>query len=163
MDIFLTAETELNLIDQQIAALQRRQVSLREFVTLGRKLFDAPSVQASFVLPDRQATEATGFSVMARAARPRDGTVKARILETTEAIIKDHGRIHTKALIERLEANGIEIGGADKTVTVSVILSRSERFKADRSFGWGMAEKKENPQDATTSAGSQSVQTDLTK
>ena len=163
MDIFSTAETELNLIDQQIAALQRRQVSLREFVTLGRKLFDAPAVQASLGLPDRQATEATGFAVMARAARPRDGTVKARILETTEAIIKDHGRIHTKALIERLEANGIENGGADKTVTVSVILSRSERFKADRSLGWGMAEKKENPQDASTFTGSQSVQTDLTK
>lgn len=157
MDIYSKAEAELNSIDQQIAALQRRQIELRQFVTLGRRLFDATPVQASLALPERQATQETGIAAMARTRRPRDGSMKARILETTETLIKSYGRIHTKPLIERLEANGIEIGGADKAVTVGVILSRSDRFQADRSLGWGLAQSKENPQDAPTSAGSVAV------
>lgn len=154
MDIYSKAEAELNSIDQQIALLQRRQVELRQFVSLGRKLFNAALVQASLNLPEHEATQETGFTAPAPARRPREGSMKARILETTESIIKAHGRIHTKPLIERLEANGIEISGADKAVTVGVILSRSDRFKADRSLGWGLADQKENPQDVGASAGS---------
>lgn len=154
MDIYSKAEAELNSIDQQISALQRRQVELRQFVTLGRKLFDATSVQGALHLSDRQATQATGVSAMARTPRPRDGSMKSRVLEISEALIKRAGPIPTKALVDRLEANGLEIGGSDKVLTVSVILSRSDRFKADRSLGWTLAEPKENPQDVGASAGS---------
>ena len=157
MDIYSKAEAELNSIDQQIAALQRRQVELRQFVTLGRRLFDATPVQASLALPERQVTQETGNAVMTRTRRPRDGSMKARILETSETLIKSYGRISTKALVERLEDSGIEIGGADKAVTVGVILSRSDLFESDRTLGWGLAKPKENPQDAPTSAGSIAV------
>ena len=91
---------------------------------------------------------------MARTPRPRDGSMKSRVLEISEALIKRAGPIPTKALVDRLEANGLEIGGSDKVLTVSVILSRSDRFKADRSLGWTLAEPKENPQDVGASAGS---------
>lgn len=153
MDIYSKAQSELNSIDQQIATLQRRQVELRQFVALGLKLFDEAPVQASLYLPERQATQATGIDAMARTPRPRDGTMKSRVLEISETLIKRFGPIPTKALVERLQANGVEISGADKVVTVSVILSRSDRFKADRSLGWTLAAPKENPQDAPTSAG----------
>lgn len=154
MDIYSKAEAELNSIDQQIAALQRRQAELRQFVNLGRKLFDNSPVQAGPSLPERKATEATGAFAVAHTPRLRDGTMKAQIIETTEALIRTSGKIPTKVLVERLEASGVEIGGTDKGLNVSVILSRSGRFKADRTFGWGLADTKENPQDAPTSAGS---------
>lgn len=154
MDIYSKAEAELSSIEQQIVALQRRQVELRQFVALGLKLFDAAPAQASLQLPERKATQATGIIAMARTPRPREGSMKSRVLEISKALIERFGPIPTKALVERLEANGVEISGADKVVTVSVILSRSDRFKADRSLGWTLAEPKENPQDAPTSAGS---------
>ena len=157
MDIYSKAKAELNSIDQQIATLQRRQVELRQFVSLGSKLFDAAPVQAMLIPPDRLAAQEGKTTVLPCTPRPRDGSMKARVLDFTESHIRNFGRIHTKQLIECLEANGIEIGGADKAVTVGVILSRSNRFQADRSHGWGLVESKENPQDAPTSAGSIAV------
>lgn len=154
MDIYSKAEAELNSLEKQISTLQRRQEELRQFVTLGRKLFDVTPAQASLQLPECQATQATGINAVARTPRPRDGSMKSRVLDISEALIGRFGPIPTKPLVERLEANGVEISGADKVVTVSVILSRSERFKADRSLGWTLVEPKENPQDASTSAGS---------
>ena len=155
MDIYSQAEAELHSIDQQISKLQRRQVELSEFVSLGRKLFDTDSVKLSFAFHGGNATQqAAGSLTTPRVPRPRDGSMKARVLKISEALINSFGPIRTKALVERLEANGLEIGGADKGVTVSVILSRSDRFVADRSNGWSLAGPKENPQDAPTSAGS---------
>lgn len=162
MDIYSKAEAELNSIDQQIAELQRRQVELRQFVNLGRKLFDATPVQGSLVFPPKPATEQSLAAHFATPARARDGSMKARILETAELLIQGQGPLHTKDLVDHLETCGVEIGGADKTVTVGVILSRSSRFKADRKVGWSLSpdwpfpksQSKENPQDAPTSAGS---------
>jgi hypothetical protein len=154
MDIYSKAQSELNSIDQQIAALQRRQVELRQFVALGHKLFNETPVQASLRLPERQATQATGIAALIRTPRPRDGTMKSRVLEISEMLINRFGPIPTKALVDHLQANGVEISGSDKGLTVSVILSRSDRFKADRSIGWTLSKPKENPQDAPTSAGS---------
>lgn len=49
-----------------------------------------------------------------------------------------------------------DITGADKNVTVSVILSRSDKFVADLAIGWSHAsiQKEETPEDAATSQGS---------
>ena len=157
MDIYSKAEAELNSIEQQIASLQRRQSELRQFVSLGRKLFDATPVQGSLELPVRHATQETGEMVFARTRRPRDGSMKAKILEISEELISLAGPMTTKSLVEALEDRGVSITGADKTVTVSVILSRSDLFKADRTLGWTMVEAKENPQDVSASAGSRAA------
>lgn len=78
--------------------------------------------------------------------------MKARVLDLSRNAINMHGPLHTTQLVELIEQTGLEITGKDKNITVSVILSRSDDFVADRSRGWSLAEK--NPQDVAASAGS---------
>ena len=83
--------------------------------------------------------------------------MKARILGLAEQAIKARGPQSTAALLEFVEAAGVEVTGAHKPTTVSVILSRDDRFKSDRKVGWTLVEpiqKELTPQDARTSAGS---------
>lgn len=156
IDIYAKAEAELASIDSQMAALEKRRKELDQFVELGRRLFASQHgpIIARLPIP----TSSTLRRAMDQAAQHgRDMSMKARILSLCKQYIKDLGRpVMTRELLAHIEANGVEVTGADKVTTISVILSRSDEFKSDRALGWSLipAQKELTPQDAPTSAGS---------
>jgi hypothetical protein len=145
-DLLRTAEQELSDIVAQIAVLTKRRQELLEFIALGRKLFGTDA--AAPAAPDLFAPQE-----QVRATTPRENSLKARVLKSARERISLFGPTHTADIVQMLEAQGIEISGKDKSVTVSVILSRSNEFVSDRKNGWSLAEEK-TQQDAATSAGS---------
>ena len=126
--------------------MQQRREQLRTFVSLGQNLYGDG---ISDCLP---------VEVKTRTETGSPGSTKARILEAVAEIIRTQGPTTTRDLVDLITTRGIEIGGADKNVSVSVILSRAkETFKSDRAGGgWTLIQphKEENPTDAPTSIGS---------
>lgn len=157
MDFLSRAEIDLAEIDRKLAELvplQQRREQLRAFIAMGRNLFGGAVDSAN-------AQDLSDATVVPRTviAVGRAGSAKARILDTAAAVIAAEGPMPTRSLLDRLEAQGIEIGGSDKLVTVSVIMSRAkDRFKSDRAVGgWSLltpSHEEKTPQGAPTPAGS---------
>lgn len=152
-DIYGKAEAELASIKSKIASLQKREEELRLFVELGKRLFadGQTGPVRRFNIPRRVLLDAPA-SEESEKASVRETSLKARVLALARQRIEQRGPQSTRDLVAFIEAQGIEVTGADKPTTVSVILSRSDEFVSDRTRGWSLAEK--NPQDAATSAGS---------
>lgn len=158
-DIYAKAEAELTNIDSQLAKLERRRDELRQFVELGRRLYAGTGSErrptgTAIRIPRRRLAEDAEPPSQAGAfiQRARELSLKASVLQLSEQAISERGPTHTRELIDYIESRGVQITGSDKTVTVSVILSRSDRFASDRTRGWTL--KQETPQDAPTSTGS---------
>lgn len=145
-DLLKTAEAELADIARQVALLTKRRQELVEFVELGRRLYGG---QPSLV----NINDLFAPTVVAKPPTPRENSLKAKVLASVRDHISLFGPTPTADLLKMLEAEGIEVTGKDKAVTVSVILSRSNEFVSDRKNGWSLAEEK-SQQDAGTSAGS---------
>ena len=147
------AEAELSEIDRKLAeiiVLQKRGEQLRHLIVLGRQLYlgEQPNEHSMLL------TSAPLIAVPHN--HPKSGTQKERIIDTCAGIISDAGASPTRILVERLAANGIEVGGADKIAALSAILSRSERFESDRAAGgWVLSKsrKEETPTGAPTPEG----------
>jgi hypothetical protein len=86
----------------------------------------------------------------------REASLKARVLALSKQAIQKAGPLSTRELLALIESAGVEVTGADKPTTVSVILSRSDEFKSDRTVGWTLVDpqKELTPQDVGASAGS---------
>lgn len=136
-------------LDKQRVPLEKRKNDLRAWIELGQRLFGSglPHPSADF-------KESLQRSALRQVARP--ASMKAQILQISEKVISEGGPLPTRDLIPLIEAEGVQITGADKMVTVSVILSRSDRFMSDRTLGWSLVRphKEETPSDAATSTGS---------
>lgn len=153
MDKYQQAVVELQGIEQQLAALvplQKRRDQLRPFVEMGRALFDTRPASDG----NADSRNASSIAVPALTSG-KAGSAKAQIISAAKSIIEAEGPMQTKTLLDRIQASGIEVGGVDKTITVSVILSRAkDLFKSDRAAGgWKLIHphKEENPVDAPTS------------
>lgn len=68
-------------------------------------------------------------------------SAKQAILETCAKLLADGVPRPTRQLISTLEEVGVEIGGKDKILTVSKILGNDARFKANRKYGWSIAQE----------------------
>lgn len=153
-DLLSTAEAELAEIERKLAEMQplaQRRDQLRMFLSIGRSLYAGPPGQSE-PLPPMPAAP-TGRAPEAAFG----GTVKARVVEAVAALLAANGPMRTRDILARLQAQGIEIGGANKVDTVSVILSRTkDRFKPDRTLGWSLVDqqKEATPPVAPTTAGS---------
>ena len=79
-----------------------------------------------------------------------------RYCEQKREARNEEGRTR-KLVSEKIEAEGVSIGSADKVLAVSTILSRAkEKFKSDRAAGgWVLVKphQEETPQGAPTPAG----------
>ena len=153
MDLLASAESELSEIERKIAEMQplmQRRDQLRTFISVGRTLYSAPIGQAS-MLPPAVSTLAAPTPVTG------SGTQKARIAQAVAALIAARGPMQTKELLRAVQEQGIEVGGADKLVSMSVLLSRAkDTFKSDRAAGgWVLntPHKEQPPQGAPTPAG----------
>ena len=158
------AIAELERIEAELAkmaALQKRRDYLRQYIELDRILFDeqaaddarqdpmdVPMHKPRAVLNDPRVLE----------ERPRREFTKDLILSGAMRWITSNGPMQTADLVKLLEQDGVVIGGADKVLTVSSILSRTkDQFKSDRAAGgWTLVSphKEETPQGAPTPAGS---------
>jgi hypothetical protein len=164
MDEYKKAKDELRDIDSRIDALQRRKKVLQQFIDIGESLYGDSNKTPGVALSGTGIAQATGignFGVGASLDRltQRDSqrdSAKARILAASEVYLDSHGPMSTRDLVDLLEANDIWIGGADKVGTLSVLLSKSGLFVADRKKGWSTASahKEKTPQGAGTPAGS---------
>ena len=153
MDLLASAESELSEIERKIAEMQplmQRRDQLRTFISVGRTLYASPQGQSS-MLPAAVSESLTPPSVKA-------GTQKARIIEAASSLIASHGPLQTKDLLRLVQEQGIDVGGADKLVSMSVLMSRAKDvFKSDRAAGgWTLIHphKEGTPQGATPPAGS---------
>lgn len=140
------AEIERKLVD--IVPLKERRDQLRAFIAMGHSLWGTKPATAIEV-PSQPKAE--------RRPITEPGTTKAQILVRTEQIIATEGPIETRHLVARLQAAGVEIGGADKVLSVSSVLSRAkDKFKSDRAAGgWTLVHphKEETPSGAPTPEG----------
>ena len=76
-----------------------------------------------------------------KVGRPVGGGNAGRKVEAAiAAITAARGPIHTRELISKLSAQGIEISGRDPVVNLSSTLSRSEKLKNRRASGWSLKE-----------------------
>lgn len=157
MDPYAKAKTELTEIDSQIAALQRRKAVLRQFVDLGESLYGGSGHHAETAssTPNLDRVAAYAGLAVSQLTLARQNTAKARILDASAAIVSTEGPTPTRTLVERLEAQGIEITGADKINTLSVLLSKSDDFQSDRKAGWSLTRprKEATPAGGDTPAG----------
>lgn len=149
------AEDALIVVRREIAALREREQKLETFLNLGKELF-ADQIGAHhrkripLILSD-----STASALKSMAESGQRMSMKASVLNLARKAIEERGSIHTRDLVAYIEATGVTVTGADKSTTVSVILSRSDDFVSDRSKGWSL--KEQTPQDAPTSAGSAPV------
>lgn len=150
MDIYATAKVELTSIDRQIAALQQRRDHLRSFVNLGASLYNG----ADGLVEHKPSNGAA--VILEPVTSVGQGTTKHSVSSATEEILLTAGPMHTRDLVPKIEARGVQIPGKDKNSTVSVILSKSRQFKSDRKVGWSLVRSIEEatPQGAPTPAGS---------
>ncbi len=59
-------------------------------------------------------------------------------------LLADGSHCHTRDLVKQLWARyGLEVRGSDKVLALSGLLSKDERFEANRSLGWSL--KKAGP------------------
>lgn len=159
------AVAELERIEAELAkmaALQKRRDYLRQYIELDRILFeeqaDADARQDHPVNAPTYKQRVMPNASQALNERPRREFAKDQILNGAMRLIAGNGPMQSADLVKMLEHAGITIGGADKVLTVSSILSRSkDQFKSDRAAGgWVLLSphKEETPPGATTPAGS---------
>lgn len=133
-------EAELVDIDSQIAALQKRKDDLRTFFEMGKRLYGR-ATNPNSDMRQRRRVLIDDDDIAPSSLVRRDGSLKARIESLARQAITTRGPQTTREILALAEAAGIEVKGADKPTTVSVILSRSGEFKSDRTIGWTLVEK----------------------
>lgn len=65
-------------------------------------------------------------------------TAKAKITNAVAQILSDGKPRHTRDLLDILKEQNLEPGATDKIIGLSNLLSRDDRFVADRSIGWSL-------------------------
>ena len=113
------AKAELKAISDQLRSLNERKEDLARFLLV----YDQLAGNAEPPEPEQQ---------------PRKETAKERILEAVTSLLADGKPRHTRVLLDSLKALGIEVGGANKLLALSALLSRSEDFEASRKVGWSL-------------------------
>jgi hypothetical protein len=133
------AKADLAAVVQQIRDLAAKQKKLEAFISI----YDEPAPQSTLVLGDAPPSSEDRIArALDLARRERDEalnqTAKARITNAVADILRDGEARHTRELLSILESRGIHIGSADKVIGLSSLLSKDDRFVANRTFGWSL-------------------------
>jgi len=135
---FERALSELKSIDAQIEKLKKRKDDLAQFIELHNRLFHSSGSEVVHFSLHSQGAEADSPALPA----------KVRIERACKEILADDVPRQTRALLDELCKRGIEVGGQDKVLALSKILSSSDDFEVDRKIGWSL--KKERSSTAAT-------------
>jgi hypothetical protein len=155
-DLFAAAVAELADLDARLAEMadiQRRRAALADWVATGKRLLSTSAPGSPQAQPMLDASPVPAGSPQSHL------TKKAVIAEGVAKLLSEKGRpMQTRELVGGLEAMGIEVGGANKVDTVSVVLTRSGgRFKSlGKKIGWSLVAEPDEatPPSAPTLAGS---------
>lgn len=145
-------EKQIHALDAEYAAYQGRKKALAlrlEAVKSLRAAYGDSAMIAGLEVVARGIAELGGAILKAQVVR--ENSHKARVLAAASELLADGVHLPTRELLEKIEQRGIQFNAANKAGNLSVILSKDKKFVSDRRSGWSL--KKENPQDATTSAG----------
>jgi hypothetical protein len=161
MDLLAKAKAELADIDQRIAEMARRKNDLQAFIAAGERLFGAEAASIEDEpLPRRrlsrdiqELSQEVAGSIMGYRLTKKDRITSAAF----ETLLVRGVHMTSRELADVIGQQGIDLGN-DPASTVSVLLSRDDRFKSERAKGgWKLAsspDKEETPQGAATPAGS---------
>lgn len=155
MDKIQQAEAELRQIEMQIDQLRARRDALMRFIAMSRELFAEPSAPQPAISPSARLREIAGRARIrlqeidqTDLLKQRNATMQERIIQIAESLIKQSGAARTREIVQVALMRGINVTGhnmAAKVLTTSAILSKSEKFIADRSRGWTLKEESKNP------------------
>ena len=125
-------------IERQKQDLAKKEQDVKQFMALGARLF--PEQFGTAVAPPVEQQRQLAVAAVPKA---RIGTARSAIIETAIALMEERGYVQTADVLNAVEAKGVTIGAKDKMLQVSSILSRDKAtFKADRSKGWSLTNKK---------------------
>lgn len=145
----LKIKEEERLLEKRRAELETQKAELEIYRRVKARLDGDELSSNSFV----QALIA--HSVPA-AYTPRANSTKAQVLSLAEEVVAKEGCATTRDVLKRLDSEGIAVGGKDKLLAVSKILSESNKFKLkNRKEGWTFKDDKTaEPDSAPTESGS---------
>lgn len=124
---------EAAAIEKQIAELTERKKALNEFVRIGLNLSGMARKSDLPAVVFGASKSLTSHTLIFH------GPNKRRIEEAVKEILADGSSMMTRPLIEELAKRNIEVGGKDKVLALSAILSRNkEAFQNDRKIGWSL-------------------------
>jgi hypothetical protein len=142
-------EKQLLVIDAEYAEKKKPLVKRLEAVRLLRAAYGDVSPSSGLDTVSDGLVDIGG--AFRRGQIVRENSHKARVLSAAMEILGSGISLPTRELLERIEQRGIQFNASNKAGNLSVILSKDERFVSDRRDGWSL--KKQNPQDASPSAG----------
>lgn len=129
---------QISLLDDELKGLTERRKVVEAKIAGLRMFLSASAVRAEAL---DISLDVQAVSVLPKAPKV---AVKDKVLEAALRILADGKPRRTSDLVAEFFLDGIEVGGTNQTATVSSILSRDHRFKADRTHGWSLT-KKESP------------------
>ena len=144
MDVISKAKSQLATLQGQIASLKAKQDRLSQFISTFEELRALPDEGDDLVAPAARLNE------LATSAAPR--TAKVMIADAARQILSDGAPKHTRDLLSIMEKQGIAVGGKDKVLALSAILSKDDDFQASRKVGWSL--KKAEPVSVGAETGS---------
>ncbi len=124
------AKTDLADIVKQMDALGAKRKKLEAFLSI----YEEPAEQGGVLGTKYVKVEFAGR----KGIHEHQITQKAIITNAVYQILSASAPQHTRGLLKELSAEGIEIGAADKVVGLSNLLSRDDRFQANRALGWSL-------------------------
>lgn len=141
-DVISKAKTELHDIEQRVRVLLARKDKLTNFISTYAELF-GPQAALDVRAPDPKASRGA-----------KQPPAKVIILSAVSDILMDGHRRSTRTLLDLLGHRDIKVGGKDKLLALSALLSRDERFETDRKIGWSLVDtQKVRPEPAATGSG----------
>ncbi|MGV7188598.1 hypothetical protein [Xanthomonas axonopodis] len=158
MDAIAQARSEIAALDQAISELQTRRAAFVQFVEMGTALFgkavDQSHQPIPVKLPPLPAIKLPQLPPLPLLIKK---SLKDQVIEACFDELKDGFPQKPAELVRSLEARGIFIGGDNKAMALSSMLSKDGRFLPSRKFGWSLR-LKSGPAPAGTGTGPGSTQ-----
>lgn len=156
VDKYELAKAEIADIEEKLAALRARRDALLRFIEMGNSLFsESPAKMLKTPLSVFEGVRSYTVKIGERdAQRNRErnalkhASMQDQIIRCALDLIELVGAAPSRDIVEYALMQGINITGTDfpsKVMTVSAILSKSEKFQADRGKGWTLKEESKNP------------------
>lgn len=135
-DNFLNeAKRKVEEIRQELQSLMVKKASLDAQLT-GLTTYISSVDIASSKLPN---SSPFNIGAMAQIVAVKRNSVKDQVILAVASALADGKPRHTSELLEMLTVRGIEVGGKNKMLAVSSILSREKStFAATRKEGWSL-------------------------
>lgn len=141
---FASITKELRELDMRRQVLEARAAKLQMFLRVSEDLgfmrvVDVRGQSGSDSLPMPPPLQLPPLpQIPSHRGRSEATTQKEKITEFCAELLKIGFPMKTSELLRELESANIEVGGANKLLTVSALLSKDGRFVPSRKEGWSL-------------------------